>query len=259
MALYDVVQFEGKGTDWLLYKFPKNDFNTRMSLIVGPGQIALCVHDGKIEKILEEGKYILDTELLPFINGLIKAVHGGQNPYPMEVYFVNKRLKLDMLWGTSDPIKLIDPEYHVQINVRARGQMGVRIKDYQYFLQTLVGTLMKDSWLSFDVIESYFRGLINQKAKKDIAMFMLDKHLSIFNIEPRLEEIADLIRSELAPEMEKYGFELANLSVESINVPQTDTDALNAIFHKPQTKAGTEAPLRSALALRRACRWETAS
>lgn len=232
MALYDVVQFEGKGTDWLLYKCPRDDYNTRLSLIVGPGQIAICVHNGKIEKILEEGKFVLDTDLLPFVKTLIAGVHGGKNAYPMEVYFVNKRLKLDMFWGTSDPIKLVDPEYHVQINVRARGQMGVRIKDYQYFLQTLVGTLMKDSWIDFDILQSYFRGIINQKAKKVIASYMLDNKISIFNIEAKLEELATAMQNELTPEMAKYGFELSSLSVESVNVPQEDTDALNAIFHK---------------------------
>jgi membrane protease subunit (stomatin/prohibitin family) len=232
MALYDVVQFEGKGTDWLLYKCPRDDYNTRLSLIVGPGQIAICVHNGKIEKILEEGKYVLNTDLLPFVKTLVEGVHGGKNAYPMEVYFINKRLKLDTYWGTSDPIKLVDPEYHVQINVRARGQMGIRLKDYQYFLQTLVGTLMKDSWINFDVIQNYFRGLINQKAKKIIASYMLDNKISIFNIEAKLEDIANLISGELTPEMAKYGFEVSSFSVESINVPQEDTDALNAIFHK---------------------------
>jgi len=232
MALYDVVQFEGTGADWLIYKFPRNDFNTRMSLIVGPGQIAICVHDGKIEKICEEGKFVLDTELLPFVKGLVKAIHGGNNPYPMEVYFINKRLKLDLLWGTSDSVKIVDPEYHVQINVRARGQLGVRLKDYQYFLQTLVGTLMKDSSINFDVIRDYFRGLINQKAKKTISSLMLGEKISIFNVEPHIEEIANAIKGELEPEMAKFGFEIVNLSVESINVPQEDTDALNAIFHK---------------------------
>jgi membrane protease subunit (stomatin/prohibitin family) len=143
MALYDVCSFDGGNIpNWLLYKYPKNDFNTKMSLIVNPGQVAICVHDGRIEKILEEGKYILNTELLPFIKLFVKQVHGGANPYPMDVYFANKRLKLDMFWGTSDPIKIIDPEYHVQINVRARGQMGFRLEDYQYFLQTLVGTII---------------------------------------------------------------------------------------------------------------------
>jgi len=232
MALYDVVQFEGTGSDWLLYKCPRNDYNTRLSLIVGPGQIAICVHNGKIEKILEEGKYVLNTDLLPFVKTLVEGVHGGKNAYPMEVYFINKRLKLDTYWGTSDPIKLVDPEYHVQINVRARGQMGIRLKDYQYFLQTLVGTLMKDSWINFDIIQNYFRGLINQKAKKIIASYMLDNKISIFNIEAKLEDIANLISGELTPEMAKYGFEVSSFSVESINVPQEDTDALNAIFHK---------------------------
>jgi len=60
----------------------------------------------------------------------------------------------------------------------------------------------------------------------------LVQKISIFNVEPHIEEIANAIKAEIEPEMGKFGFEIVNLSVESINVPQEDTDALNAIFHK---------------------------
>ena len=44
MAIFDVVRFEGTGSDWLIYKHPGTEFNTRSKLIVSPGQVAIIVH-----------------------------------------------------------------------------------------------------------------------------------------------------------------------------------------------------------------------
>ena len=46
--------------------------------------------------IIEKGEHVLSTENYPFIKGLIKAVHGGKNPYTMDIYFINKTIKLDI-------------------------------------------------------------------------------------------------------------------------------------------------------------------
>lgn len=233
MAIFEVVRFEGvENRDWLLYKFPGTEFNTKSKLIVGTGQIAICVHNGKVETILEEGTFRMDTELLPVIKGFVKKVHGGNTPYTMEIYFINKRIKLDLLWGTSDPIKLLDPVYQIQIKIRARGQMGVRLREYQFFLQSLVGTIIQGNYVTFSNLQNYFRGIINLKVKKHISSFILTNKVSYFEVEPHIEEITSQIGEELAPELSKFGFELLNFSIESANVPEEDLDELNKIFHK---------------------------
>lgn len=232
MAFYDVVTFEGTGNDWLIYKHPGTEFNTRSKLIVSPGQIAIIVHNGKIEKICEEGRFTLDTELLPFVKSFVKAVHGGKNPYPLEIYFINKRLKLDLLWGTADPINILDPVYKIQLRLRARGQLGIRLTNYQYFYQTLVGTLIKNNYITFDIIRDYFRGTINQKIKKILSNYMISKKITYFEIDPHLDEIQNEFESSLRSEVEKFGFELINLSIESVNVPDEDLTKLNEILHK---------------------------
>ena len=232
MAFYSVVSFDGETRDWLMYKHPCDEFNTSSKLIVKPGQVAILVHNGKIEKICEEGSYKLDTELLPFVKAFVKGMYGGKNPYPLEVYFVNKRLKLDLLWGTSDPIKILDPVYKIQLRLRIRGQLGIRLSDYQFFFQTLVGTLMKSNYITFDVICSYFRGIINQKAKKILSSYIIGNKITYFEIDPHLDDLQTELQTNLKPELEKFGFNMVNLSIESINVPEEDLTALNDILHK---------------------------
>lgn len=232
MAIFDVVRFEGTGSDWLIYKHPGTEFNTRSKLIVSPGQVAIIVHNGKIEKICEEGKFTLDTELLPFVKAFIKGLHGGKNPFPLEIYFINRRLKLDLFWGTSDPINILDPVYKIQLRLRARGQLGIKLTNYQYFYQTLIGTLIKNNFITFDIIRDYFRGTINQKIKKILSNYMISKKITYFEIDPHLDEIQKEFEDSLRVEIEKFGFELVNLSIESINVPDEDLSKLNDILHK---------------------------
>ena len=232
MGLYDVARFEGLNDDWLLYKYPQDEFNTRSKLIVSTAQIAIIVHNGKIEKICEAGTYTLNTELLPFIKNLTKAVHSGRNPYPVEIYFINKRLKLDFLWGTADPIDVIDPVYGIKLRLRARGQFGVRITDYQYFYQTLVGSLLKNNYITFDVIRNYFRGFINQKTKKILASELIKNKITYFEIGIHLDEIQESLQQDVANELERYGFEITSLSIENVDCPEDDLNKLNDILHK---------------------------
>ena len=232
MAIYSIVKFEGNDKDWLIYKYKGDEINNRSKLVVEPGQVAIIVHNGKIEKICEEGSFKFDTEIIPFIKFFQKGLYGGKNPYPVEVYFINKRLKLDLYWGSSDPIKILDPVYKIQLRLRVRGQMGIRLSDYQFFYQTLVGSIMKDNFITFDIIRDYFRGIINQKAKKILSSYIISKKITFFEIDPHLDDIQKEIQESLTKEVEQYGFNLVNLSVESINVPEEDLTALNEILHK---------------------------
>ena len=231
MAFYELIKYDGQGINWLIYKHPVTEFNRNSKLIVSPGQVAIIVHNGKIEKIVEEGTVRINSELLPFLKAFTKMFYGT-NPYPIEIYFINKRIKLDLYWGTSDPLKLIDPKYNIQIDVRARGQMGIKLSNYQYFYQTLVGTLMKGSFIDFDIIQNFFRGKINQIIKKLLTEFFVTKKITFFEIEAYIDEIADTFKERFSGECAEFGFDLINFSVESINVPNDEFDKLNEILHK---------------------------
>lgn len=231
MAFYELIKYDGSGVNWLINKHPVTEFNRNSKLVVSPGQVAIIVHNGKIEKIVEEGTVRIDSELLPILKGFTKAFYGT-NPYPIEIYFINKRIKLDLLWGTADPLKLIDPKYNIQINVRARGQMGIRLSNYQYFFQTLVGTLMKGATIDFNVIQTFFRGKINQIIKKLLTEYIVSRKITFFEIEAHIDEIVEAFITDYTPECEKYGFDLVSFAIESINVPNDEFDKLNEILHK---------------------------
>ena len=232
MNIADVVKIDGVNSDWLLYKYPNDEFNTSSRLIVSPGQIAIIVHNGKIEKICENGTFKLDTELLPFIKAFQKGYFNWKNPFPLEIYFINKRIKLDFLWGTSDAIEIIDPVYKVKLGLRSRGQLGVKLTEYQYFLEKLVGTIMKSGYVSFNILRDYFRGIINQKIRKQLVSYLYTNKISYFDINMHIDEIQESFQADLEPEFKKFGFEILSFAIESIDCPSEDTAKLNDILTK---------------------------
>ena len=232
MNIYDVIKFDGLNADWLLYKYPESEFNNKSQLIVSPGQICIVVHNGKIEKICENGTYKINSEFLPFLKRFTKFVYNDKNPYPFEIYFINKRIKLDFLWGTSSPIDVIDPVYRVKLRLRSKGQLGVKLEEYQYFYEKLIGTLMKGNYITFEVLRDYFRGVINQKIRKELTTYLVKNKVTYFEINMHIEDVAKMLEDDLVPEFHSFGFKLVNFSIETIDCPEEDTDKLNEIFHK---------------------------
>lgn len=233
MAVLDVCKFDGlSDLRWLVYKHPNNEFNTKSKLIVGPGQIGIIVHGGKVEKIFESGTYTMDSENFPFLKNLQKQVYGGSVPYTLEVYFVNKTMKLDMLWGTKDPIQLLDPKFQVKINVRARGQYALRINNYQFLITQLVGSLGGKAVVDFNSINNFFRSIINTKIKSLLAQYFIKHQVSILDIAMYLDEISKNSFDALIDEFDRFGLEVINFYYESINIPDEDLATINDILNR---------------------------
>lgn len=231
MAYVDVLDFNGVKDRWLVYKHPNNEFNNKSKIVVKVGQAAVIVHGGKVEKIVENGTYELETLNLPFLKNLQKKVYGGKTPFQMDVYYINKVIKLDMLWGTNDAIKILDPKFNIFINLRARAQYGLRITNYQFLITQLVGTI-GERLLTFDIVNNFFRGLLNSKIKTFLTTEIKDKNISIIDINTSLDSLSSSTTELLRPEFENFGMDLVNFYYESINVPDEDLAMINQILTK---------------------------
>ena len=150
MAIIDVVKFDGlRSRDWLVYKFPSDTLVFGTRLIVNEGQVAVFVKGGQVCDLFYPGSYILDTDNLPVLFHIFNLPYGGNTPFTAEVYFINTKTKLDIPWGTSDPIQLIDPKYFVKLRIRAFGQMGLKLMDYSLFFRELIGSMNQNDIVSF--------------------------------------------------------------------------------------------------------------
>lgn len=231
MAIFDVVRFDGlKSRDWLIYKYYSDKLTIGSQLIVQEGQAAVFVKGGKVCDTFGPGTYALETENLPLLGSIINLPFGGKTPFSAEVYFINTATKLDLYWGTSDPIQLIDPKYYVKLRIRAFGQMGLKLADYTSFFTELIGGMQQADLVKFDKIRDFYRGILVIKVKSIIAETMLADKISALEIASQLDDMSEKVKEQISPEFEKYGFAVTSFYIQSINFPDEDFEKINKIL-----------------------------
>ncbi len=231
MSIIDVVRFDGlRSRDWLIYKYPSDQLVLGTQLIVQEGQIALFVKNGIVADVFYPGTYTLATENLPILKSFVNLPFGGRTPFSAEVYFINTTTRLDVNWGTIDPIQLIDPKYYVKLRIRAFGQMGVQIVDPCIFFKSLIGGMQQADLVKMDKVKEYFRGILVIKAKSAIADAIITNGVSALEISTQLEKLSAFVHQQIAPAFDQWGLHVVNFYIQSINFPDEDFARINKIL-----------------------------
>jgi membrane protease subunit (stomatin/prohibitin family) len=219
MALLDRIKFDGT-PELLVWKYPKENIVLGSQLIVNESQEAVFFKDGQALDIFGPGSTTLHTNNIPLLQKLVNLPFGGETPFAAEVFFVNKVSKLNYKWGTQSPIPVQDPKYNVLISVGAYGQYGLKIVDSRAFVTQLVGTM--PVWDSGKVAD-YFKGLVITKVKDSIAKYVVRKGISIVELSAFLDELSTFATDAIREELNRFGIELLNFFVTSINIPDEET------------------------------------
>lgn len=231
MAIIDVIKFNGiANRNWLVYRYPGDSFVYGSQLIVGEGQIAVFVKGGRALDYFTAGTYKLKAQNIPLLQPVINLPFGGRTPFSAEIFFINTTAKLDVLWGTSDPISLIDPKYGVRLRVRAFGQMGLKITNFRVFLTELIGAVGDAQVVKYDTVISYFKGVTVSKVKTIISDMIINQKISVLEIAPRLEDISEKAQDSITGEFERFGIDIINFYLSSINFPDEDFDMINKLL-----------------------------
>lgn len=229
MAIIDRVAYEPERTgnardeEFLLWRWPSDTLTLGTQLIVNQSQEAIFYKGGQAVDVFGPGTHTLAADNLPLLQKLVNFPFGGRTPFSAEVYFVNRHAKLDMKWGTADPFRITDPVYHIIVPVRSFGQFGIRISEPRSFVTQIVGTLHE--WKA-EKISSYFKGLVVMHTKDAVARFIATNKISVMDITASLETISKDISERVVSEFARFGIEIVNFFVMSINVPDDDPSLL---------------------------------
>lgn len=222
MALINVIKCDIVDGEFC-YKFPSDDLKLGSQLIVYPSQTAFFVKGDEILDAFTSGTYTLSSENIPMLNKVINIPFGGDTPFKAEVWFINQISKLDMPWGTPQPILLEDPKYKIIVPVRSNGQYGLRVKDPRIFLETLIGNM---SAFTADKISQYFKGRLIQALNSLLAKQIVQRNVSILDINTELMPMSEECETQLNDIMGKYGIEIKEFSIMSVNVPENDESVI---------------------------------
>lgn len=218
MALINVIKCPMQDNE-LCRKFPIEDLKLGSQLVVYPLQVAIFVKGGKVYDQFSSGTYTLKTSNIPLLNHVINLPFGSESPFKAEVWFINLTSKLNMKWGTPTPIQLDDPKYHVLLPVRSFGQYGLRVRNPELFLKSLIGNM---SAFSADKVDSYFKGILLSQISVAITSKILKDNISVLDINTYLAELSECCNITVGEKFQKYGLELQEFSIISINIPEND-------------------------------------
>lgn len=230
MPILDRIKFDGVGNNesWIVYKSNFENIAWGSQLIVGMGQEAIFVKGGRVQDVFTSGTYTLKSGNLPLLRGIMNLPFGGNTPFSAEVIFVNRSSNLGLKWGTSSPINVEDPKYHVLLGLRAFGQFGIRLKDSHRFLNQLIGTVQLDSGFNHSLILQQFNAIINTKFKTLLMRFLNENQISFLQIAAHYEDISRMAFNALESDFDNSGLELINFLVESVSPPKEQYEHLRS-------------------------------
>lgn len=221
MALIDVIKYEG-GNNVLVWKHPREDFNTAAQLIVHESQEAVVFKDGEASHPYTVGRHTIESDNIPGIRHVVGLVTGGISPNHCEVYFVNKAYSMNVLWGTATPWTIQDPSLQIPFSMRAHGQFAVHVVDSRKLLVKIVGTM---TTFTQKTIADCFKGIFINRIKDHISNVMLDAQIGYAQINSQLSLLSEQVTPKLSAVMEKYGLALEEFAIESISIVEDEAYA----------------------------------
>ena len=219
MALLNVLKWDAAPRVFA-YRFPDCELNYKSQLIVTESQEAVLVKEGQFYGPILPGRHTLETKNFPFLTKMVSALTTNRKtPYTAEVWFLQKSVPLDMKWGTSDPVLVEDPKYHIALPIRAFGQYGIQVSDSCRFLARLMGRLPA---FTEKTLAGYFKGVIVTRAKDVIASLIMNSGVSLLQIGTKLNELSSELERRISEDLADYGVTLKLFMVNSVSVDEAD-------------------------------------
>lgn len=215
----DVIKYEGDNNT-VVYKHEVEDFNSKTQVIVHDSQEAVFFHNGQALDSLRGGKHTLETENVPLLRKVFNMITGGVKPFHAEIYFVNLVDKMEIRWGTNEHFTYIDPvNNNTPFSLGAKGSFTFRVDNARKLLIKLVGT---ESYLSNEVLASYFKSRMMTKIKSYLPQVLKEKGVSVFELDEHLAEFSEKLHAILNGDFEEYGIKLVSFWIDDFVKPEND-------------------------------------
>ena len=205
-----VIQWQADTQQYFWYNYPTktDEIKNASKLIVGPGQGAVLVYEGKVVDVLtEEGTFNLKTDNHPFFTTLVNLRQNFESEHKLHIYFYRKAQVTNQQWGTSSPVKFIDEQYNLPVEMGANGTFSYQISDVEHFFKDIVGART-------EVSNSEIRDLILGRLSQNIVTTIHKLGYSYNQIDGHLTEIGQELATLLNEETQKLGFTLTDFRVD---------------------------------------------
>lgn len=201
----------------LMWKFEDEDKEIKNGavLTVRESQSALFLNEGQLADVFTAGKYILDTENIPFLTRLKGWKYGFKSPFKADVYFFNTHQFINLKWGTPAPVLMRDNMFG-QVRIRAFGSFNIRITDVGKFFKQYAGTYPR---LSVIELEYQLRDFIAPKFGEVLAQ----ANISVVDAAGSLSMLNEKVQPLIQPYFTDLGVEVTQFAISSVTLPEEVT------------------------------------
>jgi membrane protease subunit (stomatin/prohibitin family) len=225
----NVEWIESPESDVLAWQFPRyqNEFKMGAKLVVGEGQNAVLVSEGRLADVYKPGKYMLGTHNMPILTKLMGWKYAFNSPFKTDVYFISMEQWAHRRWLTHNPIVMCFPKAGV-VRIRAWGNYAFQVTDPRLFLQQLVFT-----------DPTFERVLCPQKQLAEISHQLLDTIVSrvaevigvtkipVLDLARNCDKISNLAMNTIGADLAALGLALMDFNLETLSIPLGVAQALD--------------------------------
>lgn len=214
-----VIEWQPQQSDLLIWKYPAatDELKDASKLIISAGQGCLLVKEGVITDVYDQaGVYNLETSNFPFITNLMKAMQLFESEHKVGLYYFRKAEVVNQGWGTSSPIKYLDSQYNIPIQLAAHGNFSYRLTDPKKLFDEYSGTVRQFSTQDF-------RELVQSRIVQNLNSYLSKAQLPFNQIDSHVHAMALDVQGSLAEEFLKLGVELTDFRIEG-NYFDADTE-----------------------------------
>ncbi|MHB8766415.1 MAG: SPFH domain-containing protein [Deferrisomatales bacterium] len=211
--LRSVIEWKDPAPDLLFFRWTDNgdEIKNASKLIVGPGQGCVFVYEGQVRSVLvRECMVDLRTANIPFWTTIKKFMQLFESEHKVWIYYFRKATVLNQKWGTSSPIKYMDPTFKIPVELKAYGNYSLRITDPESFFVNVVAG-------SPAFLVSDLREVMSQRLIQPLTDLVAEARHSYVDIDANRDELSRAVAERLLPDFDRLGFALTDFRIEGVD------------------------------------------
>lgn len=187
------------GPDVLLYHYPSNDVQNGSLLTVESNHFAVLKSRGAVIDVYETGQYPIQTPQKFLVGSIQQAFYGGQSPWQYEVLYVNRAKLLLQAKGVAFTREMAELAYTVDYYIHVdTKEDALRLVQHMPY---------RGHFLKSEEVNAYAAPVVEQAINQVIQVTPLEQ------VNEKIHEITDLVRTHLQEFLRTYGITLNDLKV----------------------------------------------
>jgi membrane protease subunit (stomatin/prohibitin family) len=205
----------------IVYKHPDQNVPMYSQLTVDSDECAVFFRDGKVFGVIPPGRHTLQTQNIPFLNGLVTSFTGG-NVFISEIFFVKTQPVRGVPFG--GPLESMeDPVLFEFVTPRIFGEFALVVVDPMRFVVGYHGQSAGPG--DNDTVLGWIKGLFFMSVKTVIGQTCSQQQKSLLNLGGMSAELAGRI-TQSAPNLDDIGVRILQLGNFNISFTEEDKNLL---------------------------------